>query len=141
MRRIDYAYNHSFRLKQPERYTDWIISVITEEGQERGRLMYTFCDDEALLKMNRDFLQHDYYTDILTFPISESKAVSGEIYISVDRVADNAEEYKVSMEEELRRVMIHGVLHLLGYEDHTDRDIEVMRKKEAYYMEMFHVKQ
>ena len=139
MRKIDYHYNTSFRLRDEEEYTEWVISVIQKEGHKEGRLMYAFCDDSALLEMNKDFLGHDYYTDILTFP-GEGPGISGEIYISVDRIEDNADTYGVALEEELRRVMIHGVLHLMGYKDGTPEDRKRMRQKEDESIQMFHVK-
>lgn len=139
MRKIDYHYNTSFRLRDEEEYTEWVISVIQKEGHTEGRLMYAFCDDSALLEMNKDFLGHDYYTDILTFP-GEGPGISGEIYISVDRIEDNADTYGVALEEELRRVMIHGVLHLMGYKDETPEDRKRMRQKEDESIQMFHVK-
>ena len=139
MRKIDYHYNTPFRLPNEDEYTNWIISVIQKEGHTVVRLMYAFCDDSALLEMNKAFLGHDYYTDILTFP-GEGPGVSGEIYISTDRIEENADTFGVTLEEELRRVMIHGVLHLMGYKDGTPGDIATMRQKEDESIQMFHVK-
>ncbi len=139
MRKIDYHYSTAFELRDTGIYTNWIISVVHNDGHEEGRLMYTFCDDDTLLQMNKDFLGHDYYTDILTFP-GEGPGVTGEIYISTDRIKDNAAVYGVDFEEELRRVMIHGVLHLMGYKDGTTEERSIMRQKEEEAMQLFHVK-
>jgi probable rRNA maturation factor len=101
-------------------------------------LNYIFCTDEYLLQVNRDFLQHDYYTDIITFDLSDtSKRVSGEIYISVDRVKDNALTQGVSFTEELHRVIFHGALHLCGYKDKKPAEVKAMRSAEDKYLELY----
>ena len=105
-----------------------------------GPIAYIFCSDEELLNINKQHLDHDFYTDIITFQYQGRPEVSGDIYISVDRVRDNAETYKQPFKDELRRVMIHGILHLLGFEDATAKDKQDMRKRESELMEMFHVK-
>lgn len=109
------------------------METIESEGHTLERIDYIFCSDEFLLKVNRAHLDHDEYTDIITFPLEEDPIV-GEIYISIDRVRENADSFGVSFEEELHRVMIHGVLHLCGYDDHEDDDIEEIREKEAFYI-------
>ena len=141
MRKVAYHYNTAFRLKKEAEYTDWIIRVCDIEGIPLDRLAYTFCGDEELLNMNRQFLDHDYYTDILTFPHGSDDSVTGEIFISVDRVQENAKRFSVNAETELRRVIIHGVLHLCGHEDATEQERKRMRELENRYIEMFHVKQ
>ncbi len=123
-----------------QKYTDWITSVILAKGNTTGDLTYVFCSDEYLLDMNRKYLQHDYYTDIITFPSESSGEISGEIYISLDRVRDNAGKFNTDELDELRRVMIHGVLHLLGFADDTPETKAIMRKEEDLALEMFHVK-
>ena len=109
------------------------------EGKEVESLQYIFCSDEHLLQMNRDFLQHDYYTDIITFDLSPAKndPTSGELYISVDRVKDNAINFDSSFERELHRVVFHGVLHLIGYKDKSEKDQKLMRKKEDQYLNIY----
>jgi rRNA maturation RNase YbeY len=112
----------------------WISSAIREENQKAGNLNFIFCSDGYLLKINQEFLKHDYYTDVVTFDYVEGDLVSGDIFVSVERVSENAGIYQVSFQNELERVIIHGVLHLLGY---GDEDIEhkiEMTKKENYYL-------
>ncbi len=121
----------------PVFYFPWIKHVIKEENHQPGDLFYHFCSDEYLLKLNRDFLQHDYLTDIITFPFStQPEIVSGEIFISIDRVRENAFALQTGFEREFARVLIHGVLHLLGYGDQTDEEKRVMRSKEDYYLSL-----
>ena len=108
----------------------WLIALAQTEQQQISSLNYIFCSDEYLLTINKDYLNHDYYTDIITFDYSAEQVVSGDIYISIDRVADNAKEFHVSFEEELMRVIAHGCLHLLGYKDKTEEEQTLMTKKE-----------
>ena len=129
-----------FKLAHPDKYTEWIMDVVESCGKRIGELNYIFCTDEALLEMNQTFLDHDYYTDILTFPLDTNGSVSADIFISLDRVRENAREWNVGFDEELRRVMIHGVLHLLGWDDRTPEEEREMRRKEEEAIEMFHVK-
>ena len=114
-------------------WSTWIKEVIEEEGYELTRIDYIFCSDEFLLEVNRTHLDHDFYTDIITFPLNPNPIIA-EIYISLDRVRENATSYSVSFEDELMRVIIHGILHLCGYDDHEEADIAFIRKKEAYYL-------
>ena len=122
-----------FRLADTKRHVSWIIDTVEAEGYIPGRIDFIFCDDDFLLDINRRHLGHDDYTDIITFPFEENPIV-GEIYISIDRVKENAETFHVRFEDELRRVMIHGVLHLCGYDDHEEDDIEEIRRKEDEYL-------
>jgi probable rRNA maturation factor len=116
-----------------------IASVFKSEGRPLGNLNYIFCTDKRLLKINQDFLKHDFYTDIITFELNpKDQAVEGEIYISVDRVRENAEDLKISFKHELLRVILHGALHLCGYKDKTSSQVKKIRKKEEYYMSRFH---
>ena len=109
----------------------WIEQVVEAEGYRVGELYYYFCSDEALLRINQERLGHDFYTDIVTFPlVEEGMFISSEFCISLDRVADNAQSFGRSYESELHRVIIHGVLHLIGFDDHTDEDRLRMRNKE-----------
>ncbi len=137
---IVYHKSEGADLQQKEKYTDWLISVGEAHSVRIVNLHYHFCSDDEVLAMNKQYLNHDYYTDILTFPYGTSKDIQGEIFISTDRVAENASDLKSEYEEELRRVMAHGLLHLLGYDDHSDEDIREMRKQEDAALEMFHVK-
>jgi len=109
----------------------WILKVIQNYNRKAGEVFFLFCSDEALLKVNREFLQHDYYTDIITFDSSENKDfISGELYISLDRVTDNATALKIDFEIELHRVIIHGILHLIGFNDKTEGEQIAMRAAE-----------
>jgi len=109
-----------------------------KEAKKKLHITYIFCSDEYLLNMNRQFLEHDYYTDIITFPLSETeKEIEAEIYISIDRVKDNAEKFKTEFLDELHRVIFHGVLHLMGYKDKTIVDKETMRNKENEWLRRF----
>lgn len=114
-------------------WTTWIKETIEEEGYELTRIDYIFCSDEFLLEVNRTHLDHDFYTDIITFPLN-ANPIMAEIYISVDRVKENAASFSVAFRDELLRVIIHGVLHLCGYDDHEEVDIAFIRKKEEYYL-------
>ncbi len=115
----------------------WIHKVIRMEGDRSGYLMFIFCDDDYLFQMNKKFLSHETYTDIITFNYTdEFEGVSGEMYISVDRVRDNAIKFEVDFLHELHRVMVHGVLHLLGYTDESSDDAALMRAKEDYYLSL-----
>lgn len=138
---IEYHYTASFRLDDESLYSDWINRVIVSENFEPGSISYIFCDDAYLLDLNMRHLNHDTLTDIITFDYSENGCIAGEIFISFERVMDNAKEYKVSEDEELHRVMAHGLLHMMDYNDKTKEDIEVMRQKEFEKMKMFHVEQ
>ena len=123
-----------FKLKNPSRIAEWLREVGKEEQKEIAILNYIFCSDEYLLDINRKYLQHDYYTDIISFPLKE-EPVEGDIFISVDRVRENAKEFNSSFDMELMRVMVHGLLHFLGYDDHNDDDIRRIRRKEDHYLE------
>jgi len=121
----------SFRLTKKKILSNWIQKVAKNEGYKIESIVFVFCSDQAVLKMNKDFLNHNYYTDILTFDLSENKGkLNGEIYISIDRVLENAISFKTSFKRELSRVMIHGILHLMGYDDKTPSKAQKMRQKE-----------
>lgn len=118
-------------------YLKWLQSVATAEKRVIENLQYIFCDDDCLLDINIRHLGHDYYTDIITFPYREGMVLEGDMYISVDRVSENAGDYGVTFETELRRVMVHGMLHLMGYSDKTPEDQIAMRAKEDSCLAMF----
>tara|TARA_R110002072_G_scaffold160609_4_gene311861 strand:+ start:281 stop:694 length:414 start_codon:yes stop_codon:yes gene_type:complete len=127
---ITYNYETEFVLENETQLESWIEKVVSEKGFELGEINYIFCDDEYLLKLNVEFLQHDTLTDIISFDNSLGNLINGDIFISVERVNDNAKEYNVTFEEELHRVMIHGVLHYMGFKDKSADEKMVMRKEE-----------
>ncbi len=131
-----------FSLKERNKLKEFLRQLFKKEGKTLAQLDYIFCDDEYLLKINQDFLHHDTYTDIITFDLSEKKMdpITGEIYISVDRVKENAGQFKIPVSIEMTRVIFHGALHLCGYKDKTTREQSLMRSKEDYYLKLFHVK-
>jgi rRNA maturation RNase YbeY len=112
-------------------------SLIGSENFESGEITIVFCTDDYLLEINKTYLNHDFYTDIITFDYSENDLVSGDLFITIDRVKDNAESFSVSFDNELKRVIYHGVLHLCGYKDKTENDEKEMREKENFYMNQF----
>ena len=116
----------------------WVKSVAKSEGKEAGNINYIFCDDEYLLKVNQDFLNHDYYTDVITFDYVKGKTISGDIFISITRIKENAITLSDNdFERELIRVLAHGVLHLCGYKDKSEGDQKIMRAKENFYIDRF----
>ena len=127
----------SFRLTEKMKLKKWISTVIKNEGFQVGDISYVFCDDAYLLNVNVSYLNHDTYTDIITFDYVEDNVVSGDILISVERVAENAQFFGVDFEHEFRRVMIHGILHLLGNEDGTEEESHNMRAKEDQALELW----
>lgn len=138
---INYYYESEFALKDEDKYTNWIKRIVNSENKKLGELSYIFCSDDYLFELNEKYLGHSTFTDIITFDYSENENLSGEVYISIDRVIENAEEYKEEFERELLRVMAHGILHLAGYNDKEDKERKSMRVKENEKIEMFHVKQ
>ena len=132
---ISFNYETNFQLKDAKLLSNWISKTIKEEKYKEGEINYVFCSDDYLHKLNRDFLEHDTLTDIISFDYSIGKELHGDIYISIDRVKENAEDYEVSFNDELSRVMIHGILHYCGYKDKTEADKFNMRTKENYYLE------
>jgi probable rRNA maturation factor len=138
---IDFNYETEFTLENEEAISGWISNVIKSEGKKEGEINYIFCDDEYLLEINKEHLQHDYYTDIISFDYSVGNEINGDMFISVDRVKENAEDFNVTFEEELKRVIVHGVLHYCGYKDKSEADEFLMRSKEDEKLAMFHVEQ
>lgn len=126
-----------FKLKEKTKIKFWIKTVIDKEKHTLGTINYMFCNDDELLEINIKHLNHNTLTDIITFDYTEDKKISSDIFISVDRVLENAKKFEVTFEEELRRVMIHGVLHLCGYKDKSKPDAELMRKKENWALKLF----
>ena len=109
-------------------------NIILSEGKKPGEINYIFCNDEYLLQVNREYLKHDYYTDVITFDYVKGKTISGDIFVSLPRIFDNAQTLSKDFESEFFRVLAHGVLHLCGYKDKTDEEIAEMRSKEDYYL-------
>ncbi len=122
-----------FSLDNPAETISWLESVCNKENKPLEALSIIFCSDAYLLNINQEHLNHDFYTDVISFPYSTDK-VEGDIFISIDRVRENAQNLDVSFTKELNRVMVHGLLHFLGYKDKTDEEITVMRRKEDYYL-------
>ncbi|WNH08636.1 rRNA maturation RNase YbeY [Thalassobellus suaedae] len=131
---ISFNYETDFKLDDETVISKWISDTISSESYKLEEINYVFCDDEYLHKLNVEFLNHDTLTDIISFDYSMGKLIQGDIYISVERVADNAKDFDVSFIEELHRVIIHGVLHYCGYKDKTDDDAKTMREKENHYL-------
>lgn len=126
-----FSHEVRFTLKNPRKVKSWIKGVVDKEGATIQEINYIFCSDSYLLSLNQGFLKHNTFTDIITFDNSEgSSSLEGEIYISIERVKENAKKYNVPIEDELSRVMIHGVLHLLGFKDKKPSEKALMRKKE-----------
>ena len=138
---IDFVYNTGFELSNKEQVSDWVLRVINSKGYKLGNLVYAFFNDEDLKDLNIRFLKHDYYTDVISFDETADQVVSGNIAISVDRVKENSTQIGVDFEEEMHRVMIHGVLHFIGFNDKTSSEKKEIREQEALALSMFHVKQ
>lgn len=133
---ISFEYIKESSFKPSVNHKIWLQQVIRKEGKVSGDISYIFCDDNHMLENNIAFLDHDTYTDIITFDDCVGNVVNGSILISLDRVADNAEKFNKSFENELLRVIVHGTLHLCGYKDKTDEEAKVMRQKEDESLEM-----
>ncbi len=123
-----------FELKGKTLNNRWLKMVAESEVKKLGPLSIIFCSDNYILDINIKYLQHDYFTDIITFDYCEGDLVSGDLFISIDSVRENALHYQVKFEDELDRVMVHGLLHLIGYDDHTPEETALMRQKEDYYI-------
>lgn len=138
---ISFNYECDFNIVNEDEFFVWIENVINSENKSLGEISYIFCDDEYLLEINKQYLNHDYYTDIISFDYTENEFVSGDIFISIDRVKENASDYGVSFDNELKRVIIHGILHFCGYKDKSQDEERMMRLKEEEKINLFHVKQ
>ena len=138
---ISFNYETDFELSNEEAYSNWLSEVIVSENKSEGDINYVFCDDEYLHKINVEYLQHDTLTDIISFDYSVGNELHGDIFVSVERVKDNALDFKVSFSEELKRVLVHGILHYCGYKDKSEADEQLMRNKEDEKIKLFHVEQ
>lgn len=116
--------------------SNWIKNVVVTEGYKLGDVSFIFCSDDYLLDVNRKYLDHDYYTDIITFDYVEDKILNGDIFISIDRVKENAVEFETTFDNEFHRILIHGILHLLGYKDKIRKDKLIMTEKEDLYLKI-----
>jgi len=134
---IDYQYIENQKLSNSNQISVWLNTVIKEEGKQTGELVYVFCKDNYLLEKNIQFLNHNTLTDVITFDYCEGQIINGDILISTERVNENSKTYKVNYLTELHRVMVHGLLHLLGYKDKNEKDTKTMREKENYYLNKF----
>lgn len=131
---ISFNYETDFELNNENQLSEWIANAIDNEDFKEGEINYIFCDDAYLLDLNIEFLEHDTLTDIISFDYCLGKLINGDIYISVERVKENANDFDVTFENELSRVMIHGILHYCGYKDKSEADEAEMRSKENYYI-------
>jgi len=138
---INFNYENDFILENEEAIASWLSAVIVSEKKKEGEINYIFCDDDYLHKINVEYLNHDTLTDIISFDYTVGNELNGDIFISVERVQDNAADFNVSFEEELKRVLVHGVLHYCGYKDKDEESESLMRSKEDEKIAMFHVEQ
>jgi len=138
---IEFHYETDYQIVDENLYKKWVATIVASESRETGQVNYVFCDDNYLLEINKKYLEHDTYTDIITFDYSIGKSIAGDVFVSIDRVRENAVMYKVDFEEELLRVMAHGILHLCGYGDKEEDEVLTMRIKENEKIKLFHVEQ
>lgn len=136
---ISFNYENEFELSNEDQIATWISKVILSENMKEGEINYIFCDDDYLLNLNEKYLDHDTLTDIISFDYSVGNEIHGDIFISTERVLENAADFNVSFQEELQRVLVHGVLHYCGYKDKSEDDEQLMRNKEDEKIKMFHV--
>ena len=134
---IHFFFENTPEIPLPDSIEPWLENLIREENYRPGEITYIFCDDAYLLKVNQDFLHHDYYTDIITFDYVKGKIISGDIFVSLQRISENAVLLEKDFNEELRRVIAHGVLHLCGYKDKSEEEKKEMRGKEDYYLSKY----
>ena len=136
---INFNYESEFTLENEEAVATWLSAVIASENKTEGEINYIFCDDEYLHKINVEYLNHDTLTDIISFDYTMGNEIGGDIFVSVERVLDNSKDYDTSFDDELKRVLVHGVLHYCGYKDKSDADEKLMRSNEDEKIAMFHV--
>ena len=134
---ISFNYEVDFQLNSEERVAKWLSNVIEFEDFREGEISYVFCSDEYLHKLNVEFLNHDTLTDIISFDYAVGKELHGEMFISIERVKENAENFNEEFENELKRVMVHGILHYCGYKDKSKKEAIIMREKENYHIDQF----
>jgi len=134
---VNYFYEETSNIEDEEKKSIWIESIVTNENKKLGDINYIFCNDDYLLNINKEYLDHDYYTDIITFDYCDGDYISGDIFISLQRVLDNVHIHKTEYKEELNRVIAHGILHLCGYKDKTQEEEKNMRNKEDFYINKY----
>lgn len=136
---LEFIYSTDYSLSNEKLHSDWIINVVLSENFHVGNVVFAFFDDQEVKKLNKKFLNKNYYTDVISFDESRDRLINGNIAISVDRVKENAINFKCTFPVEMRRVMVHGLLHFMGYNDQNEESIKIMRKKENEKIKMFHV--
>ncbi len=134
---INYFFEEISTIAINEDISTWLEDIIVNEEKKLGKIQYIFCDDEYLLNVNREYLQHDFYTDIITFDYVKGKKISGDIFVSLPRIKDNAVQLSTDENEELKRVLAHGILHLCGYKDKSEEEQTMMTEKENYYLSKY----
>jgi len=134
---INYFFENIDPKKIDSNISTWLEDLIISESRKPGDINFIFCDDDYLLKVNQDYLDHDYYTDIITFDYVKGKTISGDIFVSLPRILDNASTLSQDFESEFRRVLAHGLLHLCGYKDKTEEEASTMRQKEDFYINRY----
>jgi probable rRNA maturation factor len=138
---INFNYESDFTLDNEEAIATWLSAVIVSENKSEGEINYIFCDDEYLHKINVEYLDHDTLTDVISFDYTMGNEISGDVFVSAERVLDNSKDYNTSFDDELNRVLVHGLLHYCGYKDKSEADEALMRSKEEEKLAMFHVEQ
>jgi rRNA maturation RNase YbeY len=134
---IEFNYETDFELSNETQFSNWISAIIKSENKSEGEINYIFCDDNYLVEINQQYLNHDTLTDIISFDYSIGNELNGDIFISIERVLDNANDFKTDFDNELKRVMAHGILHYCGYKDKTQAEENVMRSKEEEKIKLF----
>ncbi len=138
---IDFNYETDFELLNETQFSNWISAVIKSENKTEGEINYIFCDDNYLIEINQQYLNHDTLTDIISFDYSVGNELNGDIFISIERVLDNSNDFNTAFDDELKRVMAHGILHYCGYKDKNETDEKLMRSKEDEKLQLFHGEQ
>ena len=133
---INYFFEEIEDIEIERRSSLWLNEMISLEGKKTGKINYIICSDDGLLKVNQEYLQHDYYTDIITFDYVKGKNISADIFVSLPRIFDNAEKLAKNFNQEFHRVLAHGILHLCGYKDKSEEEIKIMRQKEDFYLDL-----
>lgn len=136
---ISFNYETEFELPNEDQLSNWLSQVILSENKKEGDINYIFCDDEYLLNLNEQYLDHDTLTDIISFDYTVGNELHGDIFISIERIRENAQDFNVTFDEELKRVLAHGILHYCGFKDKSEEDEQLMRQKEDEKIKMFHV--
>lgn len=134
---INFFFEDIEEINLPSNVDIWLKNTISNESKKMGKINYIFCSDDYLLEINKQYLEHNYYTDIITFDYVKNSIISGDIFVSLPRILENSSLYSISFNDELKRVLIHGVLHLCGYKDKTDEQKINMRQKEDYYLNLY----